>query len=206
MTVGVIIIGILAILLLGLAIYLWIDRKGWIETAKDAARTCGAIKEAYKDLDSFAKALDDENVELTVKCNQYEALLKTRLDDIPVADVYFSAEVAYPSCRGEQCRTCEIEYCPSNMYECNQEKCNSGECCETCAAEGCPDKKHAPTECFSIDCDECMVGDCIAESLMKQDSLKKPCCSCENGVYDPTECIGCTVANGYENYEPMKYE
>ena len=156
MTVDVIVVGILAILLLGLAIYLWIDRKGWIETARDAADTCKTIKEAYKDLDSFARALDDENVELTVKCNQYEALLQTRLDDIPVADVYFSAEVAYPSCRGEQCYECEIGECPSRL------------------------------------------------NLEEMD--KKPCCSCENGVYDPTECIGCTEANGYENYEPMKYE
>lgn len=182
MTVDVIVVGILAILLLGLAIYLWIDRKGWIETAKDAVRTCGAIKEAYKDLDSLTKALDEENTELVLKCNQFEALLKTRLDEIPVADVYFSAEVAYPSCRGEKCYTCEIEDCPSRLDECNQERCDSGECCETCAAEGCP-------------CNE--KGDI---------SSKKPCCSCENGVYDPTECIGCTEANGYENYEPMKYE
>ena len=189
MTVDVIVVGILAILILGLAIYLWIDRKGWIETAKDAARTCEMIKESYKDLDSLAKALDEENTELTLKCNQYEALLKTRLDEIPVADIAFEPEAAYPSCRGEECRTCEVETClsrlddiPVSADECNQEKCDSGECCETCSSEGCPYKE-------------------------KNDiSFKKPCCACENGVYDPTECIGCTAANGYENYEPMKYE
>lgn len=189
MTVDVIVVGIFAILFLGLAIYLWIDRKGWIETAKDAARTCAAAKEAYKDLDSFAKALDDENVELTVKCNQYEALLGQRLDEIPVADVYFSAEVAYPSCRGEQCHTCEIKYCPSrlddipvaDLDECNQERCDSGECCETCEVEGCPDKEKSDI------------------------SFKKPCCSCDNGVYNTAECIGCGPENSYENYTPIKY-
>lgn len=157
MTVDVIVVGILAILLLGLAIYLWIDRKGWIEMARDAARTCGAIKEAYKDLDSLAKALDDENAELTVKCNQYEALLQQRLDDIPVAD----------------------------LGKCNQGKCDSGECCKTCVSDDCPDR---------------------VRNFYPEQPKVKPCCSCENGVYDPTECIGCTEANGYENYEPMKYE
>lgn len=153
MTVDTIVVGILAILFLGLAIYLWIDRKKWIETAKDAARTCGAAKEAYKDLDSFAKALDDENAQLTVKCNQYEALLGKRLDDIPVAD----------------------------LDECNQERCDSGECCETCEVEGCPDKEKSDI------------------------SFKKPCCSCDNGVYNTAECIGCDPENSYENYTPIKY-
>lgn len=113
MTVDTIVVGTIAILLLGLAIYLWIDRKGWMEIARDAAESYRTAKEAYKELDSFAKALDQENAELTVKCNQYEAILGQRLDDIPVA----------------------------NLDECNQEKCDSGECCKTCGVEGCPDKE-----------------------------------------------------------------
>ena len=181
MTVDVIVVGILAILILGLAIYLWIDRKGWIETAKDAARTCEMIKESYKDLDSLAQALDEENVELTVKCDQYEALLKTRLDEIPVAEV---------DCCEVDCEKCLVGDCPYNLDDekddCNYEKCDSGECCKKCASDDCPDRKGSAAY---IDI-----------------AFKKPCCSCENGVYDPTECIGCTAANGYENYEPMKYE
>lgn len=153
MTVYTIVVGILAILFLGLSVYLWIDRKRWIEIARDAAETYRTAKEAYKELDSFTKALDKENEQLTVKCYQYEALLGERLDDIPVA----------------------------NLDECNQEKCDSGECCKTCDVEGCPDK-----EKMGI-------------------SFKKPCCSCDNGVYDVTECIGCGPDNNYENYKPLKY-
>lgn len=133
MSLSTILLTIALIIVLGAAIYLWIDKKDWIETAKDAARTCGAIKEAYKDLDSLTRALDAENEQLTVKCNQYEALLKTRLDEIPVADI---------------------------------------------------------PECYTTNCSE-------------EDSVKKPCCSCWNGVYNIPACEDCNSQNGYENYVAM---
>lgn len=178
MSLATLLLAIALVVISGAAIYLWVDRKDWIETAKDAARTCGAIKEAYKDLDSFARALDDENAELTVKCSQYEALLKTRLDEIPVADIAFTPEAAYPSCRGKTCWTCDIENCASR---CDADRCASEECCETCAAEGCPYRENNDI------------------------SFKKPCCTCENvASYAPAECFNCNEANGYENYKPME--
>ena len=155
MSLATLLLAIALVIIVGITLYLWSDNKDLKNDLSSSTILCSQLNVEHKELKSLFDELDEENVQLTVKCNQYEALLKTRLDDIPVADVYFSAEVAYPSCRGEKCRTCEIECCPSRLDDI---------------------------------------------------PANKPCCTCENGVYDPAECIGCTEANGYENYEPMKYE
>lgn len=153
MPASTIIVSAIAILFFGLAIYLWIDRKNWIKKARDAAETCKTIKEVYKELGSFVRALDEENVELTVKCNQYEALLQTKLDEIPVADIS-GGETVYQS---------ENEDDGVGGWSKDDIDCNST-------------------------------------------SFKKPCCSCWNGVYNPTRCVGCTPESNYENYTVMKYE
>lgn len=152
MTVDVIVVGIFAILFLGLAIYLWIDRKKWLKKSLQRMIQICTLQEELKETKSLLDALDKENEHLCVEVNQYEALLQTRLDEIPVADISGS-EAVYPS---------ENEDDGVGGWSKDDIDCNST-------------------------------------------SFKKPCCSCDNGVYNTAECIGCGPENSYENYAPIKY-
>ena len=106
MTVDAIVVGILAILLLGLAIYLWIDRKKWFKKSLQRMTQNYTLQEELNETKSLLDALDEENAELTVKCNQYEALIGERLDAIPEVDCY---EV--------DCEKCLVGDCPYNIDE-----------------------------------------------------------------------------------------
>lgn len=172
MTVDTIVVGILAILFLGLAIYLWIDRKKWFKKSLQRMTQIYALQEDLKETVSLFAALDDENAQLTVKCNQYEALIGERLDEI------FEVNCCEVDCEKCLVRNCKLR---DKKDECNQKRCDSGECCKTCSVEGCPDKEKSDI------------------------SFKKPCCSCDNGVYNTAECVGCGPENSYENYTPIKY-
>ena len=87
MSLSTILLTIALIIVLGAAIYFWSDYKDYRQKYRDAIAVCQSLDNELREAHSFQKALDDENEQLTVKCYQYEALLKTRLDDIPVADL-----------------------------------------------------------------------------------------------------------------------
>lgn len=48
-------------------------------------------------------------------------------------------------------------------------------------------------------------GSALAEQENVNSTLsKKPCCTCDRGVYNPGACIMCGPENNYENYIPMQ--